>query len=176
MISFGHRQSQADNTLFAKTKGNQVTALIFYIDDIVITGNNDEEVFNLKALLAAEFKTKDLGPLRYFLGIEVARSNNDIFISLRKYVLDLLSETCMLGCKPTYAPMEVNYQLRSAIGDSVDKEQYQRLVGRLIYLSHTRPDIACVVGIVSCFLHDPRTPHLDVVYQILRYLKFAPGK
>ncbi|GAV74096.1 hypothetical protein CFOL_v3_17577, partial [Cephalotus follicularis] len=94
----------------------------------------------------------------------------------RKYVLDLLDETGMLRCKPADSPIEVNHHLGSGIGDPVDKERYQRLVGRLIYLSHTRPNIAYVVGVVIQFMHDPRASHLEVVHNMLRYLKSAPSK
>ncbi|XP_028097041.1 uncharacterized protein LOC114296914 [Camellia sinensis] len=82
----------------------------------------------------------------------------------------------MLGYRPADSPIEVNHHLCSGVGDLVEKERYQRLVGRLIYLSHTRPDIAYAVGIMSQFMHEPRAPHLDAVYRILRYLKSAPGK
>ncbi|GAV77818.1 LOW QUALITY PROTEIN: hypothetical protein CFOL_v3_21288 [Cephalotus follicularis] len=79
----------------------------------------------------------------------------------------------MLGCKPANFPIEVNHHLGSGIGDPVDKERYLRLVKRL-YLSHTRPDIAYAVGVVSQFMHDPHDSHLDAVYRILIYLKSAP--
>ncbi|PRQ56575.1 putative RNA-directed DNA polymerase [Rosa chinensis] len=86
---------------------------------------------------------KDLGQLKYFLGIEVARSKKGISLSQRKYVLDLLAETGMLDCRPIETPIEMNHGL-AIYPDQVptDKGRYQRLVGRLIYLSHTRPDIA----------------------------------
>ncbi|KAL6983238.1 Beta-galactosidase 8 [Sarracenia purpurea var. burkii] len=113
--------------------------------------------------------------MQYFLGMEVARSEKGILIAQRKYTLDLLKEIGMLGCKPVDTPIEVNHHLGSE-GEHTDKERYQRLVDRLIYLSDTRPDISYVVGVVSQFMHDPRVSHLDAVYRILRYLKSAPGK
>ena len=82
----------------------------------------------------------------------------------------------MLGCKPVDTPIEVNHNLKENIGEMVDTERYQRLVGRLIYLSHTRPYIAYAVSLVSQFMHNPRTIHLDAVFRILRYLKSNPGK
>ncbi|KAA0061144.1 Cysteine-rich RLK (receptor-like protein kinase) 8 [Cucumis melo var. makuwa] len=98
-----------------------------------------------------EFEIKDLGNLKYFLEMEVARSKEGIFVSQRKYTLDLLTET-------------------------VDKEQYQRLVGKLIYLSHTRPDISFDVSVVSQFMQAPYEEHMEAVKRILRYLKTTPGK
>ncbi|KAJ7969877.1 Retrovirus-related Pol polyprotein from transposon TNT 1-94 [Quillaja saponaria] len=99
-----------------------------------------------------------------------------IFLSQRKYVLDLLEETGMLGCRPANTPIEANHKLQSGDGECVDRERYQRLVGKLLYLSHTRSDIAYAVSVVSQFMHDPHSAHLDAVHRILRYLKSAPGK
>jgi hypothetical protein len=91
-------------------------------------------------------------------------------------VLDLLTETGMLGCRPAVAPIDQKFKLSAEAGEPVDRERYQRLVGRLIYLSHTRPDISFAVSVVSRYMHDPREGHMDAVYQILRYLKNASGK
>ena len=82
----------------------------------------------------------------------------------------------MLNCKPVTTPIEYNHRILADSGDPVDKHQYQRLVGRLIYLSHTRLDIAYAVSIISRYMHDPRSSHLDAVHRILRYLKSCPGK
>jgi hypothetical protein len=98
-------------------------------------------------------------------------------MSQRKYVLDLLTETGMLACKPASTPMDINHKL-GVFPNQVptDMGRYQRLVGRLIYLSHTRPDIAYAVSIVSQFMHAPSEEHLQAVNRILRYLKGTPGK
>ena len=144
---------------------------------INVTGDDLEQMAKLKKDLAKEFEIKDLGSLKYFLGIEVARSKHGIFISQRKYVLDLLAETGMLGSKACDTPIEPNQKLGDGhSGTLVDKGRYQRLVGKLIYLSHTRPDIAFAVSVVSQFMHAPHEAHLDAAYRILRYLKSAPGK
>ncbi|KAM1001126.1 hypothetical protein FF1_007666 [Malus domestica] len=120
---------------------------------------------------------KDLGALKYFLGIEVARSQQGIFLSQRKYVLDILIETGMLACKPADTPIELNHKL-GEYPDQIptNKERYQRIVGKLIYLAHTRPDIVYAVSMVSQFMHAPSETHMDAVNRILRYLKSAPGK
>jgi hypothetical protein len=83
----------------------KVTTLIVYVDDIVLIGIDDGEIQNLRHNLANEFEIKDLGSLKYFLGIEVAKSKHGIFMSQRKYILDLLKETGMLGCKATDNPV-----------------------------------------------------------------------
>lgn len=119
---------------------------------------------------------KDLGRLKYFLGIEVLRSQYGIFICQKKYVLDLLAETGMIDCKPVETPMIINQKLYMEHGAKLaDKDRYQRMVGKLIYLSHTRPDIAYAVGVVSRFMHQPQITHMEAVLRIIRYLKGTSG-
>jgi hypothetical protein len=118
-----------------------------------------------------------LGKLKYFLRIEIAHSQKRLFISQRKYVLDLLKETGKLGCKPILAPIDPNVKLNIEYGEPLkDIHHFQRLIGKLIYLTVTRPDLSFAVSQISKFMHSPRTPHLDVVNRILRYLKRSPGK
>jgi len=176
MCSMGYSQCNGDHTLFYRHSGNRISILAVYVDDIVITGGDTLEITRLKENLSKEFEVKDLGQLRYFLGIEIARSPRGIVLSQRKYVLDLLNDTGMLGCRPASTPIEQNHKLCAQSGEPVDKEKYQRLVGRLIYLCHTRPDITYAVSVVSRYMHDPRNGHMDAVYRILRYLKSSPGK
>lgn len=117
---------------------------------MIITGDDTEEIAKLQKQLAIEFEMKNLGGLKYFLGIEVARSRQGIFLSHRKYILDLLCEVGMLDCKPTDTPIIPNHKLGEYPNQMpADKGRYQRLIGKLIYLSHTRPDIAYAVSVVS---------------------------
>ncbi|XP_060964985.1 retrovirus-related Pol polyprotein from transposon RE2 [Cannabis sativa] len=165
---FGYTQSQADHTMFYKhSEEGKVAILIVYVDDIVITGDDIDEQERLKRRFGEEFEIKDLGPLKYFLGMEFARSKEGIFVSQRKYVLDLLNETGMMGCKPAETPSEPNVKLQAVedLKSVKDKELYQRLVERLINLSHTRPDIAFSVSMVSQFMHSPGSRprgHLEI--------------
>ena len=85
--------------------------MVVYVDDIVITGNDQDGITNLKQHLFKHFQTKDLVRLKYFLGIEVALSRSDIVISQRKYVLDILEETGIMGCRPIDTPMDPNVKL-----------------------------------------------------------------
>ncbi|GJR41740.1 putative RNA-directed DNA polymerase [Tanacetum coccineum] len=119
------------------------------VDDMIVTGDEKEEITKLKKYLFTKFKMKDLGRLKYFHGIEVLRSKQGIFMFQKRYILDLLAETGMIDCKPANTPMIVNQQLyMEEKAELADKRRYQRMVGKLIYLSHTRPDIAYAVGVV----------------------------
>ena len=145
--------------------GGGVIILIVYVGDIIITGSNETKIQQLKGVLSTEFEVKDLGKLKYFLGMEVTLSKEDVVVSQRKYTLDLLSEVGMLGSKPTNVPKDFNHKTdMSTKGKKVDKKRYQKLVGKLIYLSHTRPDISFFVGVVSQFMHDPMKEHLEAIY------------
>lgn len=123
----GYNQGQANHTLFFKHNNDgKKTILIVYVDDIIVTGDDDVEVGRLKQMLANEFEVKDLGQLKYFIGMEVARAKKGILISQRKYVLDLLKEIGMLGCKPAETPIDANKKLDlDSGGKSVDRGQYQ---------------------------------------------------
>ncbi|KAH9697911.1 retrovirus-related pol polyprotein from transposon RE1 [Citrus sinensis] len=155
----------------------KLAVLIVYVDDIILTGDDLVEICRLKKVLARDFEIKDLGNLKYFLGMEFARSKDGIVVSQRKYVLDLLEETGLLSCKAAETPIDPNMKLQPAkIEDVTNIDRYQCLVGRLIYLSHTRPNIAFAVSLVSQFMHAPGPEHFETVYRILRYLKGSPGK
>lgn len=173
----GYKQSDADHTLFQKQRGKMITCLIIYVDDMVITGSDKEEMIRLRERLFHEFEMKDLGELKYFLGIEVLRSKIGLFISQKKYILDLLVEVGMLDCKLSDTSVAANLKLQIREGELViDREQYQRLVGKLIYLSHTRPDIAYQVGVVSQLMHQPHKEHMEAVKRVLRYPKKTPQR
>ena len=104
--------------------------MIVYFDDIVVTGNDAAAISQPKKHLFNHFQTKDLGCLKYFLGIEVAQSNEGIVISQRKYALDILNETDMSGCRPIDNPMDPNQKLMAEQGEPLlDPERYKRLLG-----------------------------------------------
>ena len=146
------------------------------MDDIVITGSDSTGISSLKSFLHGQFHTKDLGMLRYFLGVEVMRIKHEIFLSQRKYVLDLLSETRKLGAKPCSSPMAPGIHLTREGGLFEDPERYRRLVRKLNYLKVTRPDIAHLVSVISQYMSSPTVDNWAVVEHILCYLKGAPGQ
>ncbi|GJU43423.1 putative RNA-directed DNA polymerase [Tanacetum coccineum] len=176
----GFTQSQNDHSLFVKSSNNVFIALLVYVDDIIISRNDLNEIDMFKTFLSSKFQIKDLGKLKYFLGIEVIDCDNAIFLSQRKYCIELLHEFGMLGCKPTSVPMEPNTVLNFKVNDddpTLDNiTGYQKLVGKLIYLTHTRPDIAYFVHCLSQHMHAPLKSHLQAALNVLRYLKGSPCK
>ena len=172
----GFVQSKADYSLFTHRKGKSFTALLIYVYDILITGNDVNAILTLKQFLHSRFRVKDLGNLKYFLGIEVSRSKKGISISQRKYTLEILKDGRLLGSKLVNFPMEQNVKLSDSGELLKDPSQYRRLVGRLIYLTITRPDITYLVHVLSRFMHAPREPHMEVALHALHYLKSNPGQ
>ncbi|KAA0066242.1 Beta-galactosidase [Cucumis melo var. makuwa] len=130
--SQGYSQGYSDHTLFTKVfETGKIAVLIVYVDDIVLSGDDQAEISQLKQRMGNEFEIKDLGNLKYFLEMEVARSKEGIFVSPRKYTLDLLTETGMLGCRPADTPIEFNYKLGNSRDQvPIDKEQYVKTLPR----------------------------------------------
>ncbi|XP_068340318.1 uncharacterized mitochondrial protein AtMg00810-like [Pyrus communis] len=176
LISVGFGRSNADSSLFVRSGTADTLVVLVYVDDLIITGDNPEEIKELKHSLQQRFAIKDLGVLRYFLGIEMATSHKGFFLNQRKYVLDLLKEANMSDAKPVPTPLDIKLKV-SLEGQSLPNiSYYQRLVGKLIYLTITRPDITYAVSIVSQFMHSPTMEHFNLVKRILRYLKGSVGR
>ncbi|XP_050897672.1 uncharacterized mitochondrial protein AtMg00810-like [Lathyrus oleraceus] len=153
----------------------KVALFIVYVDDIVIIGIDYDQIDHLKGLLEKEFEVKDLGQLKYFLRMEVARTKNGIYVSQRKYALDLLQETGILGCKVTNTLIEQIKGKEDEISPS-DKDRYQSIIGKLIYLSHTRPNVGFTVSLASRYMSTPTESNMKMVNRILQYLKGTPGQ
>ncbi|KAL4580545.1 hypothetical protein LXL04_016743 [Taraxacum kok-saghyz] len=181
LYDFGFKQSLNDYSLFVRfgNKGS-VTILLVYVDDIILTGNDESEILNVKNFLKSQFLIKDLGKLKYFLGIEAIDIKDGLCLTQRKYCMELLHEFGMLGCKPVSTPLETNLVI-DRVFDTNDTyldniTDFQKLIGKLIYLTITRPDISYSVQVLSQFMHKPTKYHLNVALRLLRYLKGSPGK
>ena len=170
----GFTQSKVDYSLFTCQKGKSFTPLLTYVDDILITGNNVKDILALKQFLHSHFHIKDLGDLKYFLGIEVSHSKKGIFISQRKYAFKILKDGGFLGAKLVSFPMDQNIKLSNSGELLKDPSQYRQLVGRLIYFTITQLDTTYSVHMLSRFMHAPRKPHMEAVLCVLRYLKSSP--
>nr|XP_033512826.1 uncharacterized mitochondrial protein AtMg00810-like isoform X1 [Nicotiana tomentosiformis] len=174
--------------MISTIQGSDLIVILVYVDDLLVTGNNVELIHQVRTDLQAKFKMKDLGELKFFLGIEFSRSKEGILMNQRKYALELVSELGLAGGKPVATPLEFNHKLTSVAFDEFmnkgeastdaqleDPGSYQRLVGRLLYLTMTRRDIAFVVQVLSQHMHAPKQSHMEATVRVVKYIKGTAG-
>ncbi|GKE20216.1 retrovirus-related pol polyprotein from transposon RE1, partial [Tanacetum coccineum] len=150
----------ADTSLMTLNHNNSLISVLIYVNDILIIGNDQSFINNLKSQLHDTFSIKDLGPINYYLGVEFLRNSNGLAMSQRKYTLDLLRLANVLNFKPYATPINPNVKLNHTDGFPLhDPSLYRTLVGKLIYLTITRPDISFAAQTLSQFLKEPRSPH-----------------
>lgn len=178
LMSLGFQTSHSDHTLFISHNHGKYVAVLVYVNDIVIASNDNDSVTRLKEDLKKSFKLRDLGLLHYFLGLDIARSKEDISICQHKYALALLDEACLLTCKPYTIPMDPSIKLVHDSSELAlsDPTVYRRLVGKMMYLTITHPDITFAVNRLCQFASAPKQSHLQAAYKVLRYLKSTLGK
>ncbi|XP_074314529.1 uncharacterized protein LOC141649747 [Silene latifolia] len=175
--NYGFKQCALDHSLFSITKDNIEVHVLVYVDDLVICGNNVPFITKFKDYLSQCFSMKDLGVLKYFLGLEIARNQSGIFISQRKYALDILQETGLLGSKPAPIPMEPNHKLATSTADPLqDPQPYRRIVGKLVYLTITRPELTYSVHTLAQFMNALTSDHWHAALTVVRYLKSCPAQ
>ncbi|KAM0001405.1 putative RNA-directed DNA polymerase [Helianthus debilis subsp. tardiflorus] len=171
LCQLGFSGSKTDPSLFImKSRGTLVYVLV-YVDDIIVTGNNNKAVNDVISRLSTSFAVKDLGDLHYFLGIEIIPHGRNIILSQRKYISELITKTGLSECKSVSSPMSTSQIL--ALGDSPalsDPTKYRQTVGALQYVCLSRPDITFAVNKVCQFMHAPTENHWSAVKRILRYL------
>ena len=166
------KQSTQDYSLYTRTQDGEFLVILVYVDDILVTGTSMSHIEDVKLALDKAFTIKDLGQLTYFLGIEVYRNADDIFLSQKKYIKDILVDAGMEECFIAPAPLSTGLKLSPEVGDLLDTpDVYRRLVGRLLYLAITRPDLFYSVQHLSQFMHSPRVPHLKATLHVLKYLE-----
>ena len=169
---FGFTSSPHDSALFIRKSERGTILLLLYVDDMIITGDDLSGILDLKTYLSKHVEMKDLGKLNYFLGLEITSSSEGYYLSQAKYASDLLTKAGITDSKTSATPLETNSRLTSMDGTPLDDPTiYRQLVGSLVYLTVTRPDISYAVHIVSQFLSAPRSPHYAAVLRILRYIK-----
>ncbi|KAL9275247.1 Retrovirus-related Pol polyprotein from transposon RE2-like protein [Drosera capensis] len=129
LIRIGFSSSKPDPSLFILQQGTDVFYLLIYVNDILIRGSNKESLQHIKGQICATFHTKDLGPLKFLLGIEVARSRSNLYVSQHKYILDILLDSGLTGVEPIEFPMEWNLHLSTTTGSPLPDSSYRRLIG-----------------------------------------------
>ncbi|WKA00146.1 hypothetical protein VitviT2T_018534 [Vitis vinifera] len=175
LLQSGFTNSHADTSLFVlKFRGHLVYFLV-YVDDLIITGDDEHLVNQYIHLLANRFSLKDLGKLSYFLGVEIVPNSQGFLLSQRRYLIDLLARTHMSEAKPVQTPLPSGTKISLHSGDKLsDPTEFQAVVGSLQYLILTRLDIAFAVNKLSQFMHTPTTEHWTLAKRLLRYLCGTP--
>ncbi|KAL0402317.1 UNVERIFIED_CONTAM: Retrovirus-related Pol polyprotein from transposon RE1 [Sesamum latifolium] len=174
---YGFHQSAHDHCLFTKATDIGLLVLLVYVDDILITGPSLSLIKEVKDHLHALFTIKDIGDARYFLGLEIARGNTGTYVAQTKYVLDILHDTELTNAKVVPTPFPQGLKLCSENSALlVNPDAYRRLVGRLLYLSFTYPDISHSVQQLSQFVNHPYESHWSAALHVVRYLKGNPSK
>ncbi|XP_058726588.1 uncharacterized mitochondrial protein AtMg00810-like [Vicia villosa] len=168
----GFRRSKSEPTLYIKSQGQYTLLLSLYVDDLIYTGNNTKMMMEFKEDMMKTFEMTDLGLMSYFLGIEVSQRNEGIFISQKKYTEGLLKKFKMYGCKPVATPLITNEKLQKNDGaPEADASKYKSLIGSLLYLTSTRPEIMYATSLLSRFMQSPSQIHFGAGKRILRYLQ-----
>ncbi|XP_062100500.1 uncharacterized mitochondrial protein AtMg00810-like [Humulus lupulus] len=175
LLSWKFVNSKADSSLFFYKIDTLIILVLIYVDDIIVTSNNLEKLKQFITKLNLEFALKDLGPLHYFLGVEVYRDHTGMYLNQTKYVEELLRKNSMLHLKPCPTPMTIGKMISISDGELLENPTiYRSLIGGLQYLTHTRPDLSFAVNKLSQFLKAPTTSHWNTAKRILRYVKGTP--
>ena len=148
-----------------------------YVDDIILTSIDIDSITQLKSHLHSSFSIKDLGKMHYFLGIEIGYSPSGICMTQKKFTSDILQCSKVPNTKPSVTPLPLNLKLQAHEGALYsDPEYYRMMVGKLNFLTHTRPDLAFTVQHLSQFLHSPKEPHVQALHHTLRYIHGTVGQ
>jgi len=158
----GYSVAHADSSLFIKEREGKLAIVLVYVDDLIITGDDEREIHQTRANLSVCFQMKGLGELKHFLGLKVDRTKEGLFLCQQKYTRYILQKFGMMECKSASTPIEPNAKFAHDGKELDDGMMYRQLVSNLIYLTLSRPDISYAVGVMRRYMQSPRKPHLDV--------------
>ena len=150
--------------------------ILLYVDDLVVIGPDLVEISQVKSQLLDAFEMKNLGDLHYFLEIEVIHTPDDILLTQRHYVLNMMYKFGMTKCRSVSTPLDQNLKLPHKLGAPCDEKRFQQIVGSLIYLTITRPDLNYPVGLTNQFMSQPIVEHLQWARRILWYVSYTKDK
>ena len=171
----GFSKSEADPNLYRIVVEGKLLIIVLYVDDLILT-SDELLILSCKKDLATEFEMKDLGLLHYFLGLEIWLRSGGLFVSQGKYAREILEKFNMHGCKPVDTPLPGGWRKEDATsGEEVDATVYRQLVGSLVYLVNTRPDICYAVNQLSQAMVKPTKLFWKAGKHVLRYLRGTSG-
>ncbi|CAA7024669.1 unnamed protein product [Microthlaspi erraticum] len=173
----GFQRCEYEHTLFVKTReGNKILIVSLYVDDLIFTGNDMSMLENFKSSMKEEFDMTDLGKMKYFLGVEVIQDADGIFIHQKKYAGELLEMFNLQNANEVKNPIVPGTRFsREGDGGKVDPTLYKKLIGSLMYITSTRPDLMYVVCLLSRYMANPSDQHMQAAKRVLRYLKGTLG-
>ncbi|XP_047335919.1 uncharacterized mitochondrial protein AtMg00810-like [Impatiens glandulifera] len=172
IMSLSFMKCSQEQVVYTRNHGEELLIVDVYVDDLIVTGSSIKSADEFKKQMMKEFEMSDLGLLTYYFSIEVDQKKNIIEVKQETYVEKVLKRFAMEDCNSSKYPMETKLQLRKNMEESlVDPKKYKRIIGFVMYLMHTQPDIFYVVGIVSRYMEKPTTLHQHAIKHILRYVK-----
>ena len=176
LLTNGYTRGTIDLTLFIKRVGNDQILVQIYVDDIIFGSTNEKMCKEFESVMKQKFEMSSLGKMSTFLGLQVRQDSEGILVHQAKYVADMLAKFNMQDCKPEYTPMKDRPLLTvDKLGTSVDQTHYRSLIGSLMYLTASRPDIMFAVCQCARYQANPKISHLTAVHRIFRYLKGKPN-
>lgn len=177
LTSQGFCQSKLDYSLFIHKAHGSITVVAIYVDDIIITGNDPQFISSIKSHLHHEFSIKDLGRLSFFLGLELTYSTNGIIVTQTKFTKELLRACNIPTLKPHITPLPLHHKLSATDSPLYPNPTlYRSLVGKLNFLTHTRPDLSYSVQALSQHMQSPAVAHFDALIHTLGYLSATMGQ
>eukprot|EP00253_Pinus_taeda_P008156 PITA_08156 len=171
LLSQNFERCKSDLNVYMLRTHDSLLILVLYVDDLLIIDSSASAIATVKRALHGRFLMTDMGPLHFFLGLEISQDATGIKLSQDKYAWDLLERFCMGDCKPAPTPFLSGVHLEDG-GDTplVDRTLYSHLVGSLLYLTHSRPDLSYAVGAVSRYMQETHELHWNAAKRILHYV------
>ncbi|KAG8492199.1 hypothetical protein CXB51_009896 [Gossypium anomalum] len=173
LLSLKFERSASEPTLYVKRNKTETQLVVsLYVDDLLVTGGDEVDLAEFKIKMKQMFEMTDLGLMTYFLGMEVNQTPGGILLKQESFALKVLTKFSMLNCKPTPTPVVAGVKLSSHEGhEEVCETTYRSLIGCLLYLTATRPDIMFAVSLLSIFMHCCNVQHFQAAKRVLRYIK-----
>ncbi|GJS69540.1 retrovirus-related pol polyprotein from transposon TNT 1-94 [Tanacetum coccineum] len=172
LIKHEYSMGMVDNTLFTKRSKSHLIIVQIYVNDIIFGSTSQNLCDDFTKIMNDEFEMSMMGELNFFLGLQIKQIEDGIFFNQSKYIKEMLKKSGLEDSKPTKTSMSTEIKLtKDDESDSVDSSKYRGMIGSLLYLTASRPDIMFSVCLCARFQENPKTTHLEVVKRIFRYIR-----